>query len=68
MQHDAADHLHVEMALAEHALGGLAHGGEGFGQEIVERFALGQAVAQPAGARGQFRRRSSASRSGSSGR
>jgi preprotein translocase subunit SecA len=31
VQHHAADHLHVEVALAEHALGRLAHGGEGRG-------------------------------------
>jgi len=41
MQHHAADELHVEMALAERALGGLAHGGEGRHQDIVERGALG---------------------------
>src|SRR3546814_1802404 len=34
----AADHLDVVMALPEHALGGLAHRGEGFGQQIVEAF------------------------------
>ena len=37
VQHHAADQLHVEMALAERALGGLAHGGEGRHQEVVER-------------------------------
>src|SRR3546814_10837342 len=38
MKHHAADHLDVVMALPEHALGGLAHRGEGFGQQIVEAF------------------------------
>ncbi|MGY4354267.1 hypothetical protein ACVW0J_000760 [Bradyrhizobium sp. i1.7.7] len=42
VQHDAADQLHVEMTLAERALGGFAHGGEGRHQQIVERFALGE--------------------------
>ena len=42
MQHDAAHQLHVEMALAEGALGGLAHGGEGVGQEVVELGPVGQ--------------------------
>ncbi len=32
MQHHAADHLHVEVAHAEHALAGLANNGKGFGQ------------------------------------
>ncbi len=41
VQHHAADQLDVEMALAERALGGLADGGEGRHQEIVERLALG---------------------------
>jgi hypothetical protein len=43
---DAADHLHVVMALAEHALGRLAHRGEGFGQQLVERLAGGQPLAE----------------------
>lgn len=42
MQHHAADQLDVEMALAERALGGLAHGGEGGHQQVVERLALGE--------------------------
>ena len=37
VQHHAADQLHVEMALAERALAGLAHGGEGRHQDVVER-------------------------------
>ena len=35
MQHDAAHQLHVEMALAERAFGGFAHGGEGVDQDIL---------------------------------
>ena len=42
MQHHAADQLDVEMALAERALGRLAHGGEGRHQQVVERLALGE--------------------------
>ena len=37
VQHHAADQLHVEMPLAERALGGLAHGGEGRHEQVVER-------------------------------
>ena len=36
VEHHAADQLHVEMALAEGALGGLADGGEGGDEQIVE--------------------------------
>ena len=36
VEHDAADHLHVVVPLAEHALGGLAHRRERLGQQIVE--------------------------------
>ena len=50
MQHHAADQLHVEMALAERALGGLAHGGEGRHQDVVERLAVGQVFAELFGA------------------
>ncbi len=39
----AAHELHVEMALAERALGGFADGGEGFDEEAVELLALGEA-------------------------
>ena len=55
MQHHAADHLHVEMALTQRTLGGLAHDGEGFGEEIVERLALGEARAERFGAGAQIR-------------
>ena len=39
VQRGAAHDLHVVGALAERALGGLAHGGEGLGHELVERLA-----------------------------
>ncbi|MFK4608031.1 hypothetical protein ABIF57_007483 [Bradyrhizobium diazoefficiens] len=42
VQHHAADQLDVEMALAERALGGLAHGREGRHQQVIERLALGE--------------------------
>ena len=50
MQHDAADELDVEMALAEGALGGLADGGEGRNQDVVERLAFGELLAELLGA------------------
>ena len=43
VEHHAADQLDVEMALAEGALGGLAHRGEGGHEEIVEGDAVGDA-------------------------
>ena len=46
VQHHAADQLHVEMALLERALGGLAHGGEGRGEQIVEGLAGGELGAE----------------------
>ena len=42
VQHHAADQLDVEMALAERALAGLAHGGEGRNQNVVERGTFGE--------------------------
>ncbi len=46
MQDHAALELHVEVALAQGSLGRLAHRGEGLGQQVVERFALGEALAE----------------------
>ena len=46
VQDDAADELHVEVPHVEHAAAGLAHDGERLGQQIVERLALGQPVAE----------------------
>jgi hypothetical protein len=40
VQHHAADQLHVEVAHAEHPLGGLAHGGEGFRQQLLQGLTL----------------------------
>jgi hypothetical protein len=46
VQRDAAQHLHVKVAHLEDALGAFTHHGEGFGQQVVQRFALGQAGAE----------------------
>ena len=48
----AQDRIAV-VALAERALGGLAHGGEGLGQDVVERFAVAEALAEGVGAGAQ---------------
>ena len=50
VQHHAADQLDVEMPLAEGALGRLAHGGEGRNQDVVERLAVGDLLAEFGGA------------------
>ena len=42
MQHDPAHQLHVEMALAERALRGLAHRRERLDEQIVEFGAVGE--------------------------
>ena len=54
MQDDAADELHPERAHAEHAPRGLAHGGVGLGQDIVQRLALGKALLKFIGLRAQL--------------
>ena len=54
VQDHAADQLHVEMALAERALGRLAHGGEGRHQDVVERLAVGELLLEVVGARAQL--------------
>ncbi len=46
VQHHAADQLHVEMAHLHHAFAGLAADREGFGQQRLERFAAGVALAE----------------------
>ncbi len=51
--HHAADQLHVEMTLTERPLGGLAHGGEGRNQDVVERLAVGELFLEFVGARAQ---------------
>ena len=53
VQHHAADQLDVEMALAERALAGLAHGGEGRNQNVVERRAFGELLFEFVGAGAQ---------------
>ena len=53
VQHHAADQLHVEMALAERALAGLAHHGERLGQQLVQGGAVRQAFAELDGLGGQ---------------
>ena len=53
VQHHAADQLDVEMALAERALGGLAHGGESGHQNVVEGGAVGDLFPEFFGARAQ---------------
>ena len=42
VQRRATHDLDVEVALAEHPAGGLAHGGERLGHQVVEALALGQ--------------------------
>jgi hypothetical protein len=46
VQHHAADHLHVEVAHAEHTVAGFADHGKGFGQQGIQRFAVGDALAK----------------------
>ena len=50
VQHHAADQLHVEMPLLEGALGRLAHGGEGGNQDVVQRLAVCELLAEFGGA------------------
>jgi len=55
VEHDAADQLHVVVALSEGSLGGFAHGGERLGQEIVQGLALFETLPELARARAQRR-------------
>ena len=66
VEDDAADQLDVVMALAERALGRLADGGEGFGEDVVERLVRRQPVLEDAGSGPSAPRRSSPRWSGSS--
>ncbi len=54
VQDDAADQLDVEVALAQGALAGLAHGGEGLGQQVVEGFAVGETLPEDRRAPGEL--------------
>ena len=54
VQDHAADQLHVEVALADGALGRLADGGERRHQEVVERLALGELLLEGLGARAKL--------------
>ena len=63
---DAADQLHVEVPHVQHAAAGLADDGEGFGQQVVERLAVGEPLAELGGLAAQLRRRDSAWIAGSS--
>ena len=55
VQHHAADELHVERPHAERAARRLAHHGEGLGQQLVQRFAVGHAPLQFLGPGAQAR-------------
>ena len=46
VQRHGADELHIEVTHAHGALGSLAHGGKSLGQHIVERLAVGIALAE----------------------
>ena len=46
VKHRAADELHVEVPHVQHAFAGFADDGERLDEQVVERFALGNAVAE----------------------
>ena len=54
VQHNAADQLHVIVALAERALGGFANSRKGLWQQLVERLALGDPGLENRGLSAQF--------------
>ena len=49
VQRGAAHELDVEVALAQHPLGGLAHGGERLRHQVVERLAVGEPLPELVG-------------------
>jgi len=49
MQDDTADHLGVEMALAQNPAAGFANGGIGLGQKVVQSLARLQALLKRSG-------------------
>src|SRR5690606_10354402 len=55
VEHDAADHLHVEMSHPEDTLRSLAHGGESLRQDVIERLPASELVTELRGLRLQFR-------------
>jgi hypothetical protein len=46
VQHGAADDLHVEVPHVEHTPPGLANDSEHLGQQVVERFAIGESLTE----------------------
>ncbi len=54
VQRRAAHELDVEVPLAEHPLGGLAHGGERLGHQVVEGLAVGEPLLELVGLRAQL--------------
>ena len=54
MQHDAAHHLHAELALSGHAEGRLAHDGVRLRQQRIERLAVLIAFFELLGLRAQL--------------
>ena len=49
VQRHGADELHIKVAHAHGALGSLTHGGKGLGEHVVERLAVGVALAELVG-------------------
>ena len=54
VQDDAADELHVVVPHLQDAAAGLAHDGKRFGQQVVQRFALRDALLEDGGLTPQF--------------
>ena len=54
VERGAAHQLHVVVALADHADGGLAGDGERLGQDVVERRAVGEPISELDGLASQF--------------
>jgi hypothetical protein len=55
VQHDAADELHVVVPHVQHAAAGLADDGKCFRQQVVELFAVGDALLEVHGPGAQIR-------------
>ena len=54
VEHRAAEDLHVEVAQADAATGGFAHGGERLGQDVVQRLAVREPLTELVGVRGEL--------------